>query len=327
MNLRLFIPIIALSLSNGTAVAENKTTAHEYIDEWSNEAIYQMVLHKVPASITLAQGMLESNYGNSRLATEGNNHFGIKCHKDWDGKKIYEDDETEGECFRKYKNVRDSFEDHSLFLKRTRYESLFKLNTDDYKGWAKGLKECGYATNPKYPQQLIKIIEEHNLTRFDQEGMKLIKQNSVPTKSNDKKKKDKKNTATAAPPFPSDSEKDFNDVLVSARYDVKLSDNRIKYVLAKAGDTPLGIATDMEMMLWQIEKYNDINSDEALADGQIIYLQPKRSRAAIDSYTTSTGDTWWSISQKYGIKLKKLKALNTASNSDEPTYGTVLKLK
>lgn len=124
-----------------------------------------MVTHGIPASITLAQGILESRDGNSRLAKEGNNHFGIKCHSDWEGKRIYEDDDQRNECFREYRNARESFDDHSDFLKKKRYSSLFELDITDFKGWAKGLKECGYATSPEYAKLLIRIIEENDLQR------------------------------------------------------------------------------------------------------------------------------------------------------------------
>jgi flagellum-specific peptidoglycan hydrolase FlgJ len=127
-----------------------------------------MEKHGVPASITMAQGILESGSGTSDLATEANNHFGIKCHKDWTGKKFYKDDDQKDECFRVYEHPEASFEDHSLFLKRDRYASLFELKPTDYKGWAQGLKQCGYATNPKYPQLLIELIERHNLHELDQ---------------------------------------------------------------------------------------------------------------------------------------------------------------
>lgn len=138
-----------------------------YIETWRNECIQQMEKHGIPASITMAQGILESASGTSDLATEAHNHFGIKCHKDWTGKKFYKDDDKKDECFRVYDHPQQSFEDHSLFLKRPRYETLFQLDRTDYKAWAHGLKNCGYATNPKYPQLLIDLIEKHQLYLLD----------------------------------------------------------------------------------------------------------------------------------------------------------------
>ena len=150
-------------------VSAQNMSCSQYIEQYKDEAIYQMNKYKIPASITLAQGILESGNGNSELATKSNNHFGIKCHSDWQGEKVYHDDDKSNECFRKYDNVRDSYEDHSEFLQKPRYSNLFTLSIKDYKGWAKGLKKAGYATNPKYAKQLIKIIEDNNLSRFDNE--------------------------------------------------------------------------------------------------------------------------------------------------------------
>ena len=146
--------------------AQDKT--EKYIEKYSKVAVEEMKKYNIPASITLAQGILESGNGESRLAKEGNNHFGIKCHSNWNGKTIIEDDDEKGECFRKYDNAEDSYRDHSLFLtERGRYSFLFELNKKNYKAWAKGLKKAGYATNPKYPDLLIDLIERYDLSRFD----------------------------------------------------------------------------------------------------------------------------------------------------------------
>ncbi|MEZ4798957.1 MAG: glucosaminidase domain-containing protein [Flavobacteriales bacterium] len=190
-HLRIFIAFLLLSLPAFSQADSDKNTAADYIASWHDEAVRQMVKYNIPASITLAQGLLESGNGNSRLATQGNNHFGIKCHSDWKGATIREDDETRQECFRKYKSAEESFEDHSIFLTKKRYEPLFQLKIDDYKGWAHGLKKCGYATNPKYPQLLIDIIERYDLTQYDKEGLKHIKNSTSPSSGN---KKPKENT-------------------------------------------------------------------------------------------------------------------------------------
>ena len=145
----------------------------QYIAEWNDEAVYQMAVHGIPASITLAQGILESGSGQSELAAKSNNHFGIKCHSDWGGESVYHDDDHRGECFRSYDNASESFHDHSEFLKRSRYEALFELKPTDYVRWAKGLKKCGYATNPKYAHQLIDLIERYGLEQYDEQGLAL----------------------------------------------------------------------------------------------------------------------------------------------------------
>jgi len=158
--------LIVFLFSSFLAVAQNKTEA--YIEKYSQIAVDEMNMYNIPASITLAQGILESGNGESRLAVDGKNHFGIKCHSNWNGKMIIEDDDEKGECFRKYNRVSDSYRDHSLFLnERGRYAFLFEYNKTDYKKWAKGLKKAGYATNPKYPTLLIDLIEKYDLSRFD----------------------------------------------------------------------------------------------------------------------------------------------------------------
>ncbi|MBL7941906.1 MAG: glucosaminidase domain-containing protein [Flavobacteriales bacterium] len=303
--------------------------ADDYIQTWKDEAIYQMVVHGIPASITLAQGMLESGNGASRLAREGNNHFGIKCHTDWDGKKIYEDDETKGECFRKYRDACESFEDHSLFLKRTRYEKLFSYDTDDYKKWARGLKECGYATNPNYPKLLTDLIERYELHQYDREGMEYRKKGKIPSRTCagdevvvEEKKKEKP---------PREKQKDKGEtsaeVTFTTSHQVLLSANRIKYVVAKEGDTPQSIAEDLDMMPWQIRKYNDLGADENPAAGSVVYLQPKRGRGTAESHTVREGDDLRSVSQQYGIKINRICKLNGLAAGSNLTAGQVLKLK
>ena len=330
MNLRVIIAlIISLLPFLGKAVTipptdkeTPKLTAQQYIEAWKDEAIYQMVVHKIPASITLSQGLLESGNGNSRLAIEGNNHFGIKCHNDWNGAKIFEDDETKGECFRKYDDASESFEDHSLFLQKKRYESLFTLETKDYKGWAKGLKECGYATNPKYPQLLINLIEQYQLAQYDKIGLEHIKDKTAPNRSHGKAPS--KNNESSKP---SRDKEDGKTINISNNRTIKISDNKIKYIIAKTGDTPEKIAADLDIAAWQIKMYNDLQSNETIKEGQKIYIQPKRARAQKASHTVSKGETMWSISQNHGIKLKKLYKKNMMAFGSEPTPGQKLKLR
>ena len=297
-------------------------TASEYIETWKSEAVYQMALHKIPASITLAQGLLESGNGNSRLATDGNNHFGIKCHSDWTGKKIYEDDETRGECFRKYSDARESFEDHSLFLKKNRYAPLFELDTDDYKAWAKGLKNCGYATNPKYPQLLIDLIERYNLHQFDEEGMKYIRKNELPEHKESSKKAVVKNQEDDY-----DSAENRKEISIGNNRTVMLSANRIKFIKAKAGDTPEKIAEELEIGAWQIYKYNDMARGKKLNEGDIIYIQPKRNKAHEKTYTIKSGDTMREISQRFGVKMNKLLKRNGLHESDTIHPGQTIRLR
>lgn len=331
-----FLSIIAFALLiplASFAFEEDNAARIEYITTWKDEAILQMAEHKIPASITLAQGILESGDGMSRLAKEGNNHFGIKCHNDWQGGKMYHDDDAKGECFRKYRTAHESYEDHSIFLKKKRYEPLFKLDADDYKGWAKGLKECGYATNPKYPQLLITIIENFDLAQYDKIGMDYIRKGKLPEGGSkpvantkpDSSQEQKKNTKTNK--RSRDDKEERMNITIAHNRQVSLSDNRIKYVVVKSGDTQESIARDMEMNPWQIKRYNDFSGDEKLKEGQIIYLQPKRNKAKEKTHTVQKGDNLWSISQKHGIKLKKLCKINELEPNSELSVGKVIKLQ
>lgn len=282
--------------------AEKRMTREEYIDTYKDDAIREMHRSKIPASITLAQGILESGDGNSPLAVYGKNHFGIKCHNTWKGKTMKIDDDKKNECFRKYNDVYESYRDHSEFLTtRGRYSFLFDLKITDYKGWAKGLKKAGYATNPKYPQLLIDLIEKHQLYQYDSYG-------KVPPK---KLKKDRSSKPLA---------------IASHNRTIKLHNN-IKYIRAKEGDTFFKITQDFDMNLWQIFKYNDLNKTDVLKVGDIIYLQPKRNKAPEDYHIVKEGETMRDISQLYGIKLKKLYKKNNLIIGTQPNVGDKISLK
>jgi len=307
----------------------DELTRQEYIDTWKEEAVYQMATHGIPASITLAQGILESRDGNSRLAKEGNNHFGIKCHSGWEGKRIYEDDDARNECFRQYRNGRESFDDHSDFLKKPRYAQLFELEMTDYKGWAKGLKECGYATSPEYAKSLIRIIEENNLQQYDEQGLIYTKRNEVPDR--------KDATPSARLPIAQEkkqskragnrSTEDRQEITLAGNHEVQVSDNRIKYVVVREGDTRESIAREIDLNVLILNRFNDFSSKTSLKPGDIVYLQPKRTKAAQDEHLAVEGDTWFSISQKHGIKLKQLCKLNGAGPDTPIALGTRVVMK
>lgn len=291
-----------LVLSVTAQPAERRYSRQEYIERWKEEAIHQMNAYGIPASITLAQGILESADGNSPLAKYANNHFGIKCH-DWKGETFIQDDDRNNECFRKYDNAEESYTDHSLFLKnRDRYASLFDLSPTDYKGWAHGLKKAGYATNPQYAYLLIQVIEENNLSQYDKEPLFAHK----PLKPQAK---------------PVTTEVSFK------KHEVKVHDNNIRFIIAKNGDTPFKIAKEFEMGLWQIYKYNDLNKNDKIKEGDVVYLQPKRSKAKFEFHMTESGDTMKKISQLYGVKLKKLYKRNGIKYSEEPKTGTIIYLR
>ncbi|PIP53713.1 MAG: hypothetical protein COX07_09250 [Bacteroidetes bacterium CG23_combo_of_CG06-09_8_20_14_all_32_9] len=306
--------ILILLLQKNTFAQQTRISRSDYIANYSNCAIKEMKRTGIPASITLAQGCLESDDGNSWLAREANNHFGIKCHN-WEGNKVYQDDDDKKECFRKYSSAKKSYDDHSDFLVNTkRYAVLFQLNPRDYKGWAKGLKEAGYATNPKYPELLIKIIEDNKLYEFDR-GNKTRREKTDTSKTKQKQ-----------------SHRKLGDVdnfsITTAGREIKLH-NRIKFIVAKNGDTPDAIAKEIDVFTWELLRYNDLTRDSVLRQGQILYIQPKRNKAEFgkNTHIVKEGETFYSISQLYGIKLNKLLLKNNLNLTDSIKVGNVLNLR
>lgn len=283
------------------AQSSDRMTRREYFETYKDMAIHEMRRSGVPASITLAQGALESGDGNSSLAKRANNHFGIKCHNDWNGKKVYHDDDAKNECFRKYASVEDSYRDHSDYLRaKSRYAFLFELDITDYKGWAKGLKKAGYATSHTYADKLIDIIEEFDLHGFDGNSEKVKTRNPRPTA--------------------------YVNRIPSRNI---LERNRVKYVVAAAGDSYESLTDEFGKMSWEIPDYNDIANPDLLAAGQIIYLQPKRNKAELgkNTHTVKEGETMYTISQLYAIKLQRLYLMNDMNPGTKPSVGTQLQLR
>lgn len=292
-----FLVVLLFCTMNFTIEAQNRSQSYDnYIKKYKDIAIEQQKKHGIPASITLAQGLLESAAGQSRLAQEANNHFGIKCGNDWGGKTIKHKAERGNECFRKYKKVEESFEDHSKFLKRKRYESLFKLKSTDYKNWAKGLRKCGYATDPKYPEKLISLIERYELYRYDS------------------KKGKRKNTDWV--------EDDVRSHIVYRQGD-------LLYIKAYDGDTYAMLAKKYGLKEKDLLRYNDVKEEQPLQVGAIVYLQEKNKKYSGDSkeYVVQRGETLYSISQKLGIKLKQLCKMNKKKDNDIIKPGETLKIK
>lgn len=298
---------ILLILGASSVFASKNPQVEKYINEWKQVAIDQMNDHGIPASITLAQGILESAYGTSRLATKGNNHFGIKCH-DWSGAKMYHDDDKKGECFRKYQNASDSYSDHSLFLtSRSRYSDLFKLDIQDYKGWAHGLKKSGYATNPKYAYLLIDLIEEYNLFVFDNGELPV----DVPENLTAKVDVEKIETNSDLPSSIYAKERKKRSIITNA--------NRSRYVLVKEGDTFYQLAEEFELTLRQLHRYNDFPKyKDFLEPGDVVYITPKRNRAVRSMKTIKLNEqkNLRDVSQQYGVKLKTLLLFNNVDSAD-----------
>ena len=321
MNKRLILlfTLILLSTTATSLLAQKNITYEEYIDTYKDIAVRKMYEYKIPASITLAQGILESGSGNSELARKANNHFGIKCHKEWNGKTFIMDDDEKDECFRKYKSAEDSYRDHSLFLtERERYSDLFTLKITDYKAWAYGLKKAGYATNPKYPQLLIKIIEENNLYAYDSKklGKASRKKNKIPEEVLD-------NSTVLE-----------KQVIINGTFYKKgpgdrkiFKNNGVKYILAVEGDNFKSIADLFNIYSYQVYKNNDLEKNDKLFAGQVIYLEKKKSKHKRKIHVAKKNETMYYISQLYGIKLSKLYKHNDMQEGIEPLIGQKVKLR
>ncbi|MEM7101557.1 MAG: glucosaminidase domain-containing protein [Bacteroidota bacterium] len=328
------------------SVTAQDMTKAEYILQYQDIAISEMDRSGIPASITLAQGILESRYGNSDLAVEANNHFGIKCHRGWTGRSYYlEDDDRDSQgrliksCFRVYSSAEQSYLDHSEFLmNRERYAGLFEYDKYDYKSWSHGLKAAGYATNPQYGNILIRIIEENNLARFDRMTSRVPVYN-LP-------EKDDSGNIVIAPPQAEDEvifEEDddiaeipeFGDPPPKPVAKKKLPGiyrvNDVKAVRAGEEDTPLSMARQLNMSLSRLMKYNDLSLGDDLIPGQNVFLQPKRkkSRGRKSSHRVEKGETMYSISQDYGVKLKHLYKRNNLNHLTalEPESGQRIYLR
>lgn len=271
-------------------VTVNKTT-QGYIEQYADIAMTKMREHNIPASITLAQGVLESSSGNSKLTKESNNHFGIKCHKEWEGRKVYWDDDAKGECFRVYDQPEGSFEDHSQFLvTRSRYASLFQLNSGDYVGWAYGLKKAGYATDPAYPQKLIGIIERYKLFEYDQ---KVLGKEPVLTKV---KLPEEKYTVQKGDVLYAIAKK-HNMTVEELKSINKLSSDSIK-----AGQVLDVKKTDKVV----VAEKNNVGEPQK----QDINVESTLPTKIPEYHMVQAGETLYAIAKKYHVNVEDLKSIN-----------------
>lgn len=278
-----------------TASAEQRSKAYEaYIKKYRELAVYEMRRYHIPASITLAQGLLESGAGQGKLARISNNHFGIKCGLSWDGPSVSYDDDARGECFRKYKHVKDSYTDHSKFLRTgSRYAPLFRLKITDYKGWARGLKRAGYATDPQYADRLIKIIELYNLDLYDHKGgLKFVKE-----------------IVNLHQPYLA---------------------NELVYIVAQPGDTFESIAKEFDISRRKLCKWNELPKYYRFKGGEVLYLEKKHRRATKEHilHVVKVGDSMYSIAQMYGVRLDRLYKMNgMKANARAPQVGDFIRLR
>ncbi len=288
--------LVLISLS-AKGITWNKSY-DDYFNTWAEVAVQQMIQYRIPASITLAQGVLESGAGKSELARKANNHFGIKCNG-WTGRKSYHDDDERNECFRAYDNAYQSYVDHSVFLTSSqRYRRLFDLKRTDYKGWAKGLKACGYATSPTYATRLIEIIEKYGLHKYDT-GKDFDKKNIYLMQMGEQRR--------------------------------VFFFNKNYYVRARRGDTFRRIAEDMDISYRRLARYNERDKKDQLEEGEIVWLQKKRSKAPKEfknrPHRVEPGESMYTISQRYGIRLKNLYKMNDLSPDYIIRTGDLLRVR
>ncbi|MGB5008509.1 MAG: glucosaminidase domain-containing protein, partial [Ferruginibacter sp.] len=296
-----------ISVISITATAQ-RVSVEEYIEQFKDIAISEMKRSGVPASITLAQGILESENGNSELVKRSNNHFGIKCKSTWNGESVTHDDDATGECFRAYTNADESYRDHSDFLKvNKRYGSLFILDPTDYAGWAKGLKKAGYATNPRYPDLLIKYIEQYNLQQYSLAALNALPGNDLARPAVDGNTNQPSGITgekTGGPQM---------DQEIKADPDKLSSINNTKCVFVKKGTSLLAVANANNISLYKLMQFNDMTEEGLLAADQYIYLQKKPRTGEKEFYFAQPGETVHEVAQHAGIQLAFLLAYNHLS--------------
>lgn len=338
------IILIIFMICGLSMFAQQNAATLKYIDKYKDLAMEHMVEYGIPASIKLAQAIIESSHGTSELAVKSNNHFCIKCHASWTGKKTYYDDDEKGECFRVYNSVEESYRDHSNFLKNgTRYASLFDLDITDYQGWAKGLKKAGYATSPVYATVLIKIIEDYNLQKYDQ---MVIKNQFKPKTDSDeveepddeeepknivKPKKVKKNKHTVADntaPVPVLADCPVVEVTPDHHY---IKENfGVKFITTKAGDNLESLAQELKMFPKQLVKYNHLDKNKTeFGKGEILYISPMRRKAPVGYYihVIQPGETLSKVSKLYAVKLERLFKMNNLDENSILQIGQEIRLR
>ncbi len=343
-------------------ISADDSPQQRYINKWADTAVREMYRSGVPASITLAQGLLESRYGLSELAAKGNNHFGIKCHSDWKGKTMKVDDDRKGECFRVYPDADDSFRDHSDFLRyQDRYKFLFDFDIKDYKSWAYGLKKAGYATDPAYPTKLIKLIEDYDLSKFD--SMTQAQAGKVSSRAKDsvsnepeksskveekarkqaekqaekRARKSRKEVIPDEIPMSPNSIEQVRQVSRTAAEEFRFSLSReifmlngVPFVYSFEGETYASIAAANNLFLKEILAINDLSSDQRLLPGTVVFLQMKKTQAekGLDKYIVENdGEDLRDICQRFGVRRKSIEKYNGFSTGHVLREGDTIKLR
>lgn len=310
--------VTTLLLFSGFLYAQ-KITPEQYINTYKNLAIAEMKRTGIPASITLAQGLLETESGNSDLVQKSNNHFGIKCKSTWTGESVTHTDDAPNECFRKYGKPEDSYRDHSDYLSTSaRYASLFKLDAADYRGWCYGLKKCGYATNPRYPQILMSNIEKYNLQQFDSGDTSAEEEIFADAKIINQNNEIK--TIAIAPVA-------IDEKAIDNSLKGKTSFNKLKALFANKGTSLLAIATKADLPLAKLLEYNDLKTDGLLPEDQWIYLERKLKEGNRDYYIALERESLYDISQNNGVQLQALAQLNNMTETETVSKGKKIRLR
>jgi LysM repeat protein len=317
-----FLFIISFTCSQTICAQSQYMTVAEYVAQYKDIAIREMKRMGVPAAISLAQGILETENGNSDLVKKSNNHFGIKCKSTWTAETVSHDDDAPGECFRVYKDAEESYRDHSNFLRgNARYAFLFKLDPRDYKGWARGLRRAGYATNPRYPEILIKNIEDNNLEQYTLEAV-----NEIPVFDGSKYADDPEDkTISNDVESIGQNSSDVNSSNLSEP--VKLTINGCRALLVPKGTSLLAVATQNNINLNRLLEINELEKDGLLEKDQFIFLEKKQKQGTTDYDIVQQNETLYDVAQKNGILLQSLYDFNQLSPADNIYPGTKILLR
>jgi hypothetical protein len=318
--------VLCLMLLSSLAKAQPSADIVEYINNYKHLAMQEMKRTGIPAAITLGQGIHETSAGKSDLVIKSNNHFGIKCKAEWTGMKVYHDDDSRGECFRRYDSAAQSYKDHSNFLRGSdRYAFLFRLDPTDYKGWAAGLKKAGYATNPKYAPIIIKLIEDYNLEQYTLIAMgkllpsdEIIAQVPLPAANTP----DAKLFIQMEPEEPANAIPGPPVTYPAGEFTI----NNTRVIFSKEGTSLLSLAQQFDIPLSRLLEFNELQGLEVLEKDQLVYLQRKRRTGMNEFHVVANGESLYDICQAEAIRLDSLLEFNHLQKTMQPAVGEKLYL-